>query len=108
VASKHASIYWIEFGDQWDPKSPWPTSGCGWPSIYALNRKAINEVACPGLLPAGRVHRPRVMDFALQRAAAALRPARPNSSSPRRAIPKGIDAGEFVPTPPFFTVAEAA
>src|SRR5205807_2366770 len=23
VPSKHASIYWIEFADQWDPKSPW-------------------------------------------------------------------------------------
>ena len=20
---KHASIYWIEFAEQWDPKSPW-------------------------------------------------------------------------------------
>ena len=23
VLSKHASIYWIEFAEQWDPKSPW-------------------------------------------------------------------------------------
>jgi peptide/nickel transport system substrate-binding protein len=23
VASKHASIFWVEFAEQWDPKSPW-------------------------------------------------------------------------------------
>ncbi|HWO06764.1 MAG TPA: ABC transporter substrate-binding protein, partial [Methylomirabilota bacterium] len=23
VATRHASIFWIEFADQWDPKSPW-------------------------------------------------------------------------------------
>ena len=23
VATKHASIFWIEFTEQWDPKSPW-------------------------------------------------------------------------------------
>ena len=37
-----------------------------------------------------------------------MTPPGPGSSSPRPAIPKGIDAGEFVPTPPFTTVAEAA
>src|SRR5882762_6972154 len=23
VATRHASVFWIEFADQWDPKSPW-------------------------------------------------------------------------------------
>src|SRR3989442_9354498 len=23
VATRHASVFWIEFADQWDPRSPW-------------------------------------------------------------------------------------
>ena len=32
VPSKHASIYWIEFAEQWDPKSPWHDKRLGRPS----------------------------------------------------------------------------
>src|SRR5262245_21527731 len=46
VPSKHASIYWIEFTEQWDPKSPWADKRVRLAAIYALNRKAINDVAC--------------------------------------------------------------
>ena len=42
VASKHASIFWIEFGDQWDPKSPWHDKRLRQAVNYALDRKAIN------------------------------------------------------------------
>mgnify|MGYP003694036305 CR=1 FL=1 len=83
VPSKHASIYWIEFGDQWDPKSPWADKRMRLAVNYALNRKAINEVACLGFCPPAWVIVPRVMDFALPDAGRALRPHQ-GQAAPRR------------------------
>jgi peptide/nickel transport system substrate-binding protein len=108
VPSKHASIYWIEFADQWDPKSPWADKRLRLAANLALNRAAINEVACLGYCPPTGVIVPRVMDFAL--------PAPPPPYDPQKAkqllaeagYPNGLDAGEFVPIPPFVTVGEAA
>jgi peptide/nickel transport system substrate-binding protein len=108
VASRHASIFWIEFADQWDPKSPWHDQRLRLAVNYALDRQAISEAACLGYCPPAGVIVPRVMDYALQ--------VEPPSYDPRKAkqllaeagYPHGFDAGELVPIPPFFTVAEAA
>src|SRR5213083_2608787 len=40
VPSKHASIYWIEFAEQWDPKSPWHDKRLRQAAILAINRQA--------------------------------------------------------------------
>ena len=88
VPSKHASIYWIEFAEQWDPKSPWHDKRLRQAVNHALDRKAINEAACLGFCPPTGVIVPRVMDFALQtpgRCPTTRR--RPSSSSPRPATP---------------------
>src|SRR5215472_6924222 len=64
VATKHASIMWIEFPDQWDPKSPWHDKRLRLAVNYALDRQGINEAACLGFCPPAGVIVPRVMDFA--------------------------------------------
>ena len=66
VASKHASIFWIEFTEQWDAKSPWHDKRLRRAVNLALDRKRINEAACLGFCPPAGVIVPRVMDFALQ------------------------------------------
>src|SRR4029453_14217386 len=48
VASRHASINWLEFADQWDPKSPWADKRLRLAVNHAINRKAINDAACLG------------------------------------------------------------
>ena len=63
VPSKHASIFWIEFTEQWDPKSPWHDKRVRDAVNYALDREAINEVACLGFCPPAGVIVPRVMDL---------------------------------------------
>jgi peptide/nickel transport system substrate-binding protein len=108
VPSKHASIYWIEFAEQWDPKSPWHDKRLRLAVNYALDRKAINEVACLGYCPPAGVIVPRVMDFALQVPPAPYDPQKAKQLLAEAGYPKGLDAGDFTPTPPFFTVAEAA
>ena len=73
VPSKHASIYWIEFAEQWDPKSPWHDKRVRQAASYALDRQAINEASCLGFCPPTSIIIPRVMDFALQTPGCALR-----------------------------------
>ena len=66
VATKHASIFWIEFPKQWDPKSPWHDQRLRLAVNLALNRELINKAACLGFCPPAGVIVPRVMEYALQ------------------------------------------
>ena len=106
VATRHASIFWIEFADQWDPKSPWHDKRLRLAVNHALNRKAINEAACLGFCPPAAVIVPRVMDYALQVEPPAYDPQKARQLLAEAGYPRGFDAGEFVPIPPFFTAAE--
>ena len=65
-------------------------------------------MACLGYCPPTGVIVPRVMDFALQAPPLPYDPAKAKQLLAEAGYPKGLDAGEFVPTPPFTTVAEAA
>jgi peptide/nickel transport system substrate-binding protein len=108
VATRHASIFWIEFADQWDPKSPWADKRMRLAVNHALDRKALNESACLGFCPPAGVIVPRVMDFALQVEPPAYDPQKAKQLLAEAGYPNGLDAGEFVPIPPFFPVSEGS
>jgi len=108
VSSRHASIFWLEFADQWDPKSPWHDKRLRQAVNLALDRKTTNEAACLGYCPPAGVIVPRVMDFALQVEPPPYDPAKAKQLLAEAGYPNGLDAGEFVPIPGFPTVAEAA
>jgi peptide/nickel transport system substrate-binding protein len=107
VASKHASIFWIEFTEQWDAKSPWHDKRLRLAANLAIDRKRINEAACLGFCPPAGVIVPRVMDFALQVEAPAYDPQKARQLIAEVGYPGGFDAGEFAAIPGFPTVAEA-
>ncbi len=107
VATKHASIMWIEFPQQWDPKSPWHDKRLRLAVNYALDREGINQAACLGFCPPAGVIIPRVMDFALQVKALPYDPQKSKQLLAEAGFPNGIDAGEFTAIPGFPTVAEA-
>jgi peptide/nickel transport system substrate-binding protein len=107
VPSKHASIFWIEFTEQWDPKSPWHDKRLRLAVNHALNRKQINEAACLGFCPPAGVIVPRVMDFALQVEPPAYDLQKAKQLLADAGYPNGLDAGDFVPIPGFPTVAES-
>jgi peptide/nickel transport system substrate-binding protein len=108
VATRHASIFWIEFADQWDPKSPWADKRMRQAVNLALDRKTLNESACLGYCPPAGVIVPRVMDFALQVEPPAYDPQKAKQLLAEAGYPNGLDAGEFVPIPPFFPVSEGS
>jgi len=105
--SKHASIFWIEFAEQWDPKSVWADIRVRQAVNYALDRQAINEAACLGYCPPAGVIVPRLMDFALQAEPPTYDPKKAKQLLAEAGYPNGFDAGDFIPSPPFFDVGEA-
>ena len=107
VSSKHASIFWIEFPRQWDPKSPWHDIRLRQAVNYALDRKGINQAACLGFCPPAGVIVPRVMDYALQVEPPPYDPDKAKQLLADAGYPNGIDVGDFVAIPGFPTVAEA-
>ena len=107
VASKHASIFWIEFAEQWDTKSPWHDKRLRLAVNHALNRQQINEAACLGFCPPAGVIVPRVMDFALQVEPPAYDLRKAKQLLAEAGYPNGLEAGDFVGIPGFPTVAES-
>ena len=107
VATKHASIFWIEFTEQWDPKSPWHDQRLRLAVNYALDRQRINEAACLGFCPPAGVIVPRVMDFALQVEPMPYDLPKAKQLLAEAGYPNGLDAGEFAANPGFPTVADA-
>jgi peptide/nickel transport system substrate-binding protein len=107
VATKHANVMWVEFADQWDPKSPWHDKRLRLAVNFALDRQQISEAACLGFCPAAGVIVPRVMDFALQIEPIPYDPAKAKRLLAEAGYPNGLDAGEFAAIPGFPTAAES-
>jgi len=107
VATRHASMQWLEFADQWDPTSPWHDRRVRLAANYALDRQAISEAACLGYCPPAGVIVPRVMEFALPVEPLPYDPAKAKQLLAEAGYPHGFNAGELVPIPPAFTVGEA-
>ena len=107
VATRHASIFWIEFPDQWDSKSPWSDKRLRLAVNYALDRKGTSESACLAHCPPAGVFVPRVMDFALQVPAPAYDPQKSKALLAEAGFPRGFDAGDFTAIPGFSSVGDA-
>jgi peptide/nickel transport system substrate-binding protein len=101
------AVWYLEFPEQWDPKSPWHDQRVRLAANLAIDRQAINEVERQGLgRPTGSII-PRGMEFALPLEPVPYDPARAKRLLAEAGYPNGFDAGEFNPAPPFYTMAEA-
>ena len=59
-------VYWLDFLDQWEPKSPWNDRRVRLAASLAMDRKAINEVEMLGLGRATGSFVPPEFEFALK------------------------------------------
>jgi peptide/nickel transport system substrate-binding protein len=100
-------IFWLDFPDQWNPKSPWADRRVRQAASLALDRQALNQAETLGLSrPTGSTV-PRDFEFAL--------PFEPPPHDPKRAkqlmaeagYPNGFDGGEITPFPPYNAMGEA-
>ena len=100
-------IYWLDFLDQWDPKSPWHDRRVRLAASLAMDRKTINEVEMLGLgRPTGSFVPPE-FEFALKVDPPAYDPARAKQLLAEAGYPNGFDAGDLTPLPPYTSLAEA-
>jgi peptide/nickel transport system substrate-binding protein len=106
VAPLLYGIYWLDFLDQWDPKSPWHDRRVRLAASLAIDRQAINQAEMLGLgRPTGSFV-PPTFDFAL--------PVDPPPYDVRRAKqllaeaghPSGFDGGDLTPLPPYTSLGE--
>jgi peptide/nickel transport system substrate-binding protein len=108
VAPLLSGVFWLDFLDQWEPKSPWQDRRVRQAASLAIDRAAVNEAELLGL---GKLHGnwiPPQFDFALNiPAPPAYDPAQAKKLLAEAGYPNGFDAGDFHPWPPYNSMGEA-
>ena len=107
VAPLLYGVYWLDFLDQWDPKSPWHDRRVRQAASLAIDRQAINQAEMLGLGKAVGAFVPPEFDFALKMEPAPFDPKRAKQLLVEAGYPNGFDAGELTPLPPYTSVGEA-
>jgi peptide/nickel transport system substrate-binding protein len=101
------ATFFLDFFDQWDPKSPWADRRVRLAASHAIDRRALSDAETLGASrPAGNFV-PRRFEFALPLEPHAYDPARARQLLAEAGYPNGFDAGEFYQLPPYFSLGEA-
>jgi peptide/nickel transport system substrate-binding protein len=107
VAPLLSGVFWLDFLDQWDPKSPWHDKRVRQAASLAIDRAAINQAELLGL---GKIHGnwiPPQFEFALTLPPPAYDPTKAKALLAEAGYPHGFDAGDFHPWPPYNSMGEA-
>jgi peptide/nickel transport system substrate-binding protein len=101
------AVFFLDFLDQWDTKSPWNDRRVRLAASYALDRQALSEAETLGASkPAGNFV-PRTFEFALPIEPALYDPAKAKQLLAEAGYPNGFDAGELHQLPPYFSLGES-
>ncbi len=100
-------IFFLDFFDQWDPKSPWHDKRVRLAANYAIDRQTLNEAETLGAskLTGGVV--PRNFEFALPLEPYPYDPVKAKQLLAEAGYPNGFDAGELHQIPPYFSMGES-
>ncbi len=99
-------IFWLDFPDQWDPKSPWADQRVRLAASLAIDRQALSQAETLGLSrPVGSIV-PRDFEFALPFEAHPHDPKRARQLLAEAGHPNGFDGGEITPFPPYTAMGE--
>ena len=107
VAPLVYGMYWLDFLDQWDPKSPWHDRRVRLAGSLAMDRKAINQAEMLGLGKEAGSFVPPSFEFALQVEPPPYDAKRAKQLLAEAGYPNGFDAGDLTPLPPYTALGEA-
>ena len=102
-----SATWWLEFPEQWKPKSPWADSRVRLATNLAIDRQGINEAERMGRSRLTGNIIPGVMEFALRIEPHPHDPAKARRLLAEAGYPNGFDAGDLTPVPPFTSFGEA-
>ena len=100
-------VFYLDFLEQWDPKSPWHDQRVRLAANYALDRQALSDAERLGASPPVGSIIPRTFEFALPIEPYPYDPAKAKRLLTEAGYPNGFDAGELYPAPPHFSLGEA-
>ena len=102
-----SAVWWLEFPEQWSPKSPWRDRRVRLAANLAVDKHAINDAERLGFSRLTGSIIPSVMEFALKIEPFGYDPTHAKRLLADAGYPNGFDAGDLTPLPPFTTMGEA-
>jgi peptide/nickel transport system substrate-binding protein len=107
VFSGGIAIFFLDFLDQWDAKSPWADRRVRLAANYAIDRQALSEAETLGASKPAGSFIPSTFEFALPIEPYPYDPAKAKQLLAEAGYPNGFDAGELHQLPPYFSLGEA-
>ena len=98
---------WVNFVDQWDPKSPWADKRVRMAANHAIDRKAINQAETLGFSRITASIIPHSFEFAWQPPLWPHDPAKAKKLLAEAGYPNGFNAGEYSVDNAYTSVVEA-
>jgi peptide/nickel transport system substrate-binding protein len=99
--------FYLDYFDQWDPKSPWHDRRVRLAASHALDRRALSEAETLGASRPNGSLIPRTFQYALPLDPHPYDPAKARQLLAEAGYPNGFDAGELYPWPPYTAFSEA-
>ena len=99
--------FYLDYLDQWDPKSPWHDRRVRLAASHAMDRQALSEAETLGASRPNGSLIPRTFEFALPLDPHPYDPAKAKQLLAEAGYPSGFDAGELYAWPPYAAMGEA-
>jgi peptide/nickel transport system substrate-binding protein len=99
--------FYLDFLDQWDPKSAWHDRRVRLAASHAMDRQALSEAETLGASRVTGNMIPAKFEYALPLEPYPYNPARAKQLLAEAGYPNGFDAGELYPWPPYASMGEA-
>jgi len=107
VFSGGIGTFFLDFFDQWDPKSPWHDRRVRQAASYAIDRPALSEAETLGASPPTGAFVLHTLEFALAIDPDPYDPAKARQLLAEAGYRNGFDAGDLYAYPPYNSTTEA-